>query len=313
MDSESPQPPESRRRVGREGDEARPRHGVRIGALIALAVAAGSSRGCWSTDRTTRTARRARRRQRPRPSRRRRRRRSPSRRSGRSRSSGRWRRPARTRSTGRARGRTRGSRSPRRRAARSSFATSRPARRRGDLEPHLTVATYARPNGYAEVQAAAKNEGSQHRARGGGLAVYDAKAPTNVHLALPGRGLSGRGLLTRGRPGAATRVEREDPARPGAYPVTPRRVVQWGDAARAAATASSRELTPRARKRRRMWFLTVSVLRWSSAAICFVEQPCSRRRSTSTWRGVRCGGGAGRCRRRVPRSARRRRPPFHRS
>ena len=69
-------------------------------------------------------------------------------------------------------------------------------------------------------------------------------------------------------------------------------VDQWGDAARAAATASSRVLTPRARKRRRMWFLTVSVLRWSSAAICFVERPCSRRRSTSTWRGVRCGGGA---------------------
>ena len=66
----------------------------------------------------------------------------------------------------------------------------------------------------------------------------------------------------------------------------------YGDAARAAATASSRELTPRAWKRRRMWFLTVSVLRWSSAAICFVERPCSRRRSTSTWRGVRCGGGA---------------------
>ena len=41
-----------------------------------------------------------------------------------------------------------------------------------------------------------------------------------------------------------------------------------------------------------MWFLTVSGLRWSSAAICFVERPCSRRRSTSTWRGVRCGGGA---------------------
>ena len=89
---------------------------------------------------------------------------------------------------------------------------------------------------------------------------------------------------------------------------------QWGDAVRAAATASSRELTPRARKRRRMWFRTVSVLRWSSAAICFVERPCSRRRSTSTWRGVRWGGGAvGSCRRGVPRSARRRRPPVHRS
>ena len=69
--------------------------------------------------------------------------------------------------------------------------------------------------------------------------------------------------------------------------------VQLGDAARAAATASSRELTPRARKRPRTWFLTVSLLRWSSAAICFVERPCSRRRSTSTWRGVRCGGAVG--------------------
>ena len=57
----------------------------------------------------------------------------------------------------------------------------------GDLDPHLTVATYARPNGYAEVQAAAKNEGSQGiELEGGGLAVYDAKAPTNVHLAFPG-------------------------------------------------------------------------------------------------------------------------------
>ena len=51
---------------------------------------------------------------------------------------------------------------------------------------------------------------------------------------------------------------------------------------RATATASSRELTPRARKSRRMWFLTVSVLTWRSAAICFVERPCSSRRSTST-------------------------------
>jgi hypothetical protein len=57
---------------------------------------------------------------------------------------------------------------------------------------------------------------------------------------------------------------------------------QYGDAARAAATASSRLWTPRARKRRRMWFLTVSVLKWSSAAICFVERPCARRPSTST-------------------------------
>ena len=61
-----------------------------------------------------------------------------------------------------------------------------------------------------------------------------------------------------------------------------RRGVQSGEAARAAATASSRELTPRARNSRRMWFLTVSVLRCNSAAICLVERPCSSRRSTST-------------------------------
>ena len=58
----------------------------------------------------------------------------------------------------------------------------------GDLQPHLTVATYARPNGYAEVQAAAKNEGSRSlELDGGGLAVYDPKAPTNVHVAFPGQ------------------------------------------------------------------------------------------------------------------------------
>ena len=56
------------------------------------------------------------------------------------------------------------------------------------MQPHLTVATYARPNGYAEVQAAAKNEGSRSlELDGGGLAVYDSKAPTNVHVAFPGQ------------------------------------------------------------------------------------------------------------------------------
>ena len=57
---------------------------------------------------------------------------------------------------------------------------------------------------------------------------------------------------------------------------------QSGDADRATATASIREWTPRARKRRRIWFLTVAMLTWSSAAICFVERPCSKRRRTST-------------------------------
>ena len=57
----------------------------------------------------------------------------------------------------------------------------------GDLEPHLTVATYARPNAYTEVQAAAKNEGSASvELDDGGLAVYDKASPTNLHLAYPG-------------------------------------------------------------------------------------------------------------------------------
>ena len=57
----------------------------------------------------------------------------------------------------------------------------------GDLEPHLTVATYARPNAFSEVQAAAENEGSKTvELDGGGIAVYDPAQPTNVHLAFPG-------------------------------------------------------------------------------------------------------------------------------
>ena len=57
----------------------------------------------------------------------------------------------------------------------------------GDLQPHLTVATYARPNGFAEVKAASKSAASTTlELDGGGLAVYDAKAPANVHVAYPG-------------------------------------------------------------------------------------------------------------------------------
>lgn len=56
----------------------------------------------------------------------------------------------------------------------------------GDLQPHLTVATYARPNGFAEVQAASKNPKAKTiDLKGGGLAVYDPAVPTNVHLAYP--------------------------------------------------------------------------------------------------------------------------------
>lgn len=56
----------------------------------------------------------------------------------------------------------------------------------GDLQPHLTVATYARPNGFAEIQAAAKNPKAKTiDLEGGGIAVYDPAVPTNVHLAYP--------------------------------------------------------------------------------------------------------------------------------
>ena len=50
------------------------------------------------------------------------------------------------------------------------------------------MATYPRPNGYAEVQAAAKDDGSKSfDLADGGLAVYDPASPTNVHVGFPGR------------------------------------------------------------------------------------------------------------------------------
>jgi hypothetical protein len=56
----------------------------------------------------------------------------------------------------------------------------------GDLQPHLTVATYARPNGFAEIQAAARNADAKTiDLSDGGIAVYDPAVPTNVHLAYP--------------------------------------------------------------------------------------------------------------------------------
>jgi len=58
--------------------------------------------------------------------------------------------------------------------------------RAGDLQPHLTVATYARPNGFAEIEAAAKGPDAKTiELEGGGIAVYDPSVPTNVHLAYP--------------------------------------------------------------------------------------------------------------------------------
>jgi hypothetical protein len=56
----------------------------------------------------------------------------------------------------------------------------------GALQPFLTVATYARPNGFTEIQAAAKNPKAETiDLADGGLAVYDPSVPTNVHLAYP--------------------------------------------------------------------------------------------------------------------------------
>ena len=62
-----------------------------------------------------------------------------------------------------------------------------------------------------------------------------------------------------------------------------------GSSRRPIATASTRECTPSVRRIAATWFRTVSMLRWSSCAICAVVWPRSSRRSTSIWRGVRCG------------------------
>ena len=59
--------------------------------------------------------------------------------------------------------------------------------RAGDPEPRLTVATYARPDGFADVQAASTNDGAESlQLDGGGLGVFDPSMPTNVHFAYPG-------------------------------------------------------------------------------------------------------------------------------
>jgi hypothetical protein len=55
----------------------------------------------------------------------------------------------------------------------------------GDEGPALTVATYPRANGFAEVRRAARRGTKTIPLPGGGLAVYDASGSTNVHLAYP--------------------------------------------------------------------------------------------------------------------------------
>jgi hypothetical protein len=57
----------------------------------------------------------------------------------------------------------------------------------GSLRPDfLTVATYARPDAYADIEAAAKRPGAVTIAVPGGLAVYDEATPTSVYLAYRG-------------------------------------------------------------------------------------------------------------------------------
>ena len=50
----------------------------------------------------------------------------------------------------------------------------------------LTVATYPRPDAYADIEAAAKRPGAMTIELPGGLAVYDEATPTSVYLAYRG-------------------------------------------------------------------------------------------------------------------------------
>jgi hypothetical protein len=58
----------------------------------------------------------------------------------------------------------------------------------GDKRPDfLTVATYARPKAYADIEAASRRPGAvSFRLTGDGLAVYDRGAPTSVYIAYRG-------------------------------------------------------------------------------------------------------------------------------
>ena len=53
----------------------------------------------------------------------------------------------------------------------------------------LTIATYPQPNALARLRAEARQRGlTTVRLRGGGLAVFDPRVPTNVYLARPRSG-----------------------------------------------------------------------------------------------------------------------------
>jgi hypothetical protein len=57
----------------------------------------------------------------------------------------------------------------------------------GTTQKYLSVATYPFPGAFAGIQRAAKQRGQRTiKLRGGGLAVFSPRIPTNVHLAYPG-------------------------------------------------------------------------------------------------------------------------------
>ena len=61
-----------------------------------------------------------------------------------------------------------------------------PSARAGDQHAFLTVATYPRPNAFAEVTRASTVDGAETiPLSGGGIAVSNGDDPTNVHIAYP--------------------------------------------------------------------------------------------------------------------------------
>ena len=75
----------------------------------------------------------------------------------------------------------------------------------GDPRPDfLTVATYTRPNAFADVEAAAARPGAVTIDLPGGLAVYDRSTPTSVYLAY--RGTTGQIEVYAPEPGEARRL-----------------------------------------------------------------------------------------------------------
>ena len=65
----------------------------------------------------------------------------------------------------------------------------RARRARQDGRAVLTIATYPQPNALARLRAEARQRGlTTVRLRGGGLAVFDPRVPTNVYLARPRSG-----------------------------------------------------------------------------------------------------------------------------